>query len=461
MITKSIMAMPPPPGVLPQCPELCRERILRFELPDVSLESSVMNMEQAQKEPGEAPALSRPDGVSEEGAAAGDKRSFSRRRPVVVVGTLVLFGLLFLGLGYLAESLTHESSDDAFLDADVVSISPRVPGQVTKVSVKSNQAVKAGDLLVEIDPRDLAVQLDQKRATVESARANVALSKAVVELSRTQVASAEATAKQSAAEAEASQATAEKAKADLKRAEELIRNHTISAQEFDAAKAAASATGASLSAAREKAASKRAEVVQAQAQVEAAQKGFERGEAQARQAEWDVQAAELNLSYARVTAPADGYVTKKAVENGDYIQVGQKLMALVPSDLYVTANFKESQVEHIRPGQPVRITVDSVEDRVFAGHVDSVMAGSGARFSLLPPENAVGNYIKVVQRIPVKILFDEPVVAGHVLGPGMSVVPSVHVKGYVISETVVLIMAAVVALVIGVVWWKAAARKRV
>jgi membrane fusion protein (multidrug efflux system) len=105
--------------------------------------------------------------------------------------------------------------------------------------------------------------------------------------------------------------------------------------------------------------------------------------------------------------------------------------------------------------------VDSVEGRVFAGHVESIMAGSGARFSLLPPENAVGNYVKVVQRIPVKILFDEPVVAGHVLGPGMSVVPSVHVKGYVISETVVLIMAAVVALVIGVVWWKAAARKRV
>jgi membrane fusion protein (multidrug efflux system) len=278
-------------------------------------------------------------------------------------------------------------------------------------------------------------------------------------LSRTQVASAEATAKQSAAEADASQATAEKARADLKRAEELIQNHTISAQEFDSAKAAATATGASLNAAREKAASNRAKVVEAQAQVEAAQKAFERGEAQARQAEWDVKAAELNLSYARVTAPADGYVTKSAVEDGDYIQVGQKLMALVPHEFYVTANFKESQVEHIRPGQPVRITVDSVEGRVFAGHVESIMAGSGARFSLLPPENAVGNYVKVVQRIPVKILFDEPVNAGHVLGPGMSVVPSVHVKGYVISETVVLIVAAVGALVIGALWWKAAGRK--
>jgi membrane fusion protein (multidrug efflux system) len=419
-------------------------------------------MDQAQKEHGEAltPALSPSDGARE-GATAGAKRSFWRRKPVVVFGTLVLFGLLFFGLRYLAEAFTHEWTDDAFLDSTIVSIAPKVPGQVKKVHVKNNQAVKAGDLLLEIDSRDLAVQLDQKRAAVESARANVALFKAVVELSRTQVASAEATAKQSAAEADASQATAEKARADLKRADELIQNHTISPQEFDSAKAAATATGASLNAAREKAASNRAKVVEAQAQVEAAQKALQRGEAQARQAEPDVQAAELSLSYARVTAPADGYVTKKAVESGDYVQVGQKLMALVLTDTFVTANFKETEVEHIRPGQPVRITVDSAGGRVFAGHVDSIMAGSGARFSLLPPENAVGNYVKVVQRIPVKILFDEPVEAGHVLGPGMSVVPSVHVKGYVISETVVLVVAAVVALVIGVVWWKAAARKRV
>jgi membrane fusion protein (multidrug efflux system) len=418
-------------------------------------------MEQARKENGEAltPALSPSDGARE-GADADAKRSFWQRRPVVVVGTLVLFGLLFYGLRYLAESLTHEWTDDAFLDANVISIAPKVAGQVKRVHVNNNQAVKDGDLLLEIDPRDLAVVLEQKRAAVKSAQANVVLLRAVVELSRTQVATAEATAKQSAAEAAAAQATADKARADLKRAEELIQNHTISPQEFDSAKAAATATEASLKAAQEKAASKRAEVVQAQAQVEAAQKAFERGEVQARQTEPDVQAAELNLSYARVTAPADGFVTKKAVEDGDYNQVGQKLMALVPRDLYVTANFKETQVEHIRPGQPVRITVDSAGDRAFTGHVESIMAGSGARFSLLPPENAVGNYVKVVQRIPVKILFDEPVEAGHVLGPGMSVVPSVHVKAYEISEKVVILVAGIGALVVGVLWWRAAGRRR-
>ena len=409
-------------------------------------------MEQAQKQ--ESPA-------APASAGAPDKRSFWQRWPVMVVGMMLLFLLLFYGLRYLADSLTHEWTDDAFIDASIVSVAPKVAGQVKKVHVESNQRVKAGDLLVEIDPRDLAVQLDQKRAAVDSAKANVALFKAVAELSHTQVVTAEATAKQSAAEAAAAQANAEKAKADLKRAEDLTQNHTISPQEFDAAKASAIAAEASLKAAQEKAASNRAKVAEAQAQVEAAQKAVERGEAQARQTEPDVQTAELNLSYTRVTAPMDGYVTKKAVEGGDYIQVGQKILALVPRDLYVTANFKETQVEHIRPGQPVRITVDSASSRAFTGHVDSIMAGSGARFSLLPPENAVGNYVKVVQRIPVKILFDEPVGAGHVLGPGMSVVPSVHVKGYVISETVIVAGATVGALVVGALWWRAAGRKRV
>jgi membrane fusion protein (multidrug efflux system) len=378
---------------------------------------------------------------------------------VIAVGTLLLFGLLFLGLRYLAESLTHEVTDDAFLDADVLSIAPKVPGQVKKAHVKSNQAVKAGDLLVEIDPRDLAVQLEQRRAALNAARASLDLLKANFELRRTQIGTAEATTKQSTAEVAAAEATAEKTKADLKRAEELIQNHTISAQEFDSAKMAAAATEANLKAARERTSSDQSKVTEAKAQLESTRKSLEWGEAQAHQAESDVLAAEQNLSYTRVTAPQDGYVTKKAVEDGDYLQVGQRLMALVPSDLYVTANYKETQVEHIRTGQRVKITVDSAGGRVFAGHVQSIMAGSGARFSLLPPENAVGNYVKVVQRIPVKILFDEPVAAGHVLGPGMSVVPSVKVDGYEVSETIVIIAAAFAALVIGLLWWVAAGRK--
>ncbi len=396
-----------------------------------------------------------------EAGAAQPRRSFWRRRPVIIVGTIVLGVLFFFGLQYLVESFTHESTDDAFLDADYVSLAPRVAGQVKRVYVESNQRVKEGDLLLELDPRDFQVQVDQKEAGLKAARANVELLKASVDLFRTQIASAEATAKQSAAEANASQATADRANADLKRAEDLIRNQTISPQEYDSAKAAATAAQANLAAAKQKALSDQSKVAQSQAQLQAGVRAYERAEAQAYQSDWDLKAAQLSLSYTRLTAPAAGYVTKKAVAEGDYVQLGQKLMALVPDQgIYVTANFKETQLQQLRPGQPARIDIDSVKGGPFAAHVDSIMAGSGARFSLLPPENAVGNYVKVVQRVPVKLVFNQPPVAGHVLGPGMSVVPSVHVTRFEIAEGIVLAVAIVLALMAGLLWWALAGRGR-
>ena len=409
-------------------------------------------MDELQKQAADA----RPNGDS----AASGKPSFWRRRPVIVIGTLLAAVLLFLGLGYLADVFTHESTDDAFIDNDICSVAPKVSGQVQKVHVDNNQKVKAGDLLVEIEPRDLQVLADEKRAAVESARANEGLLKAAVDLFQTQIASAEATAKQSAAEAAAAEANTEKARADLKRAQELNDNHTISPQEYDSAKAAATWAEANLKAQQEKAASEQSKVAQAKAQFQAGVKAYERAEAQTRQAEPDVKAAELNLSYTRVTAPVDGFVTKKAVEPGNYVQTGQSLMALVPvQGAYVTANFKETQLQKIRLGQPVKITIDSVVGGPFSGHVDSIMAGSGARFSLLPPENAVGNYVKVVQRVPVKILFDKPIESSHVLGPGMSAVPSVRVAETEVPEVFVVVAAVVVALAIGGLWWYLAGRR--
>lgn len=396
---------------------------------------------------------------SGEAAGPAARTSIWRRRPVIITGALTLALLLFFGLRFLVESFTHESTDDAFLDAHVASIAPKVAGQVVSVPVVDNQLVQAGELLVEIDPRDLRLELERKHASVAAARANVELIKATVDLFRSQIATAEATAKQSAAEVTASQARAERAAADLKRAQELIANHTISAQEFDTAKADASAAEANLQAAREKAASDQSKVTQAQAQLGAGLKGFERAEAQTRESEVESQTAELNLSYTRILAPETGRVTRKAVEKGNYVQVGQSLMALVPSQLYVIANFKESQLANLRTNQPARISIDAVPDRTFAGHVESVQAGSGARFSLLPPENAVGNYVKVVQRVPVKLVLDEPLPADHVLGPGMSVVPSVHVAGFEISEKVIGIVAGLAAVIVGVIWWTVAKGK--
>ena len=200
-------------------------------------------MEQEQKQESVAP---------KENAGASGKRSFWQRRPVVIIGTVILFALLYFGLGYLAESLTHESTDDAFLDAHVVALAPRVAGQVKRVLVKDNQAVKAGDLLVEIDPRDLEVQMQQKRAAASAARANLDVLKAGFELRRAQVDTAQAATKQSMAEAAAAEATTDKARSDFKRAQDLSQKHTISPHEFDSAKAAATAAEANLKAAHER-----------------------------------------------------------------------------------------------------------------------------------------------------------------------------------------------------------------
>jgi membrane fusion protein, multidrug efflux system len=166
----------------------------------------------------------------------------------------------------------------------------------------------------------------------------------------------------------------------------------------------------------------------------------------------------LNRSYTGIVAPVDGRITRKAVEPGDYIQVSQRLMAIVPTNIWVVANFKETQLSKIRTNQPVEIFVDSVKGRTFPGRVQSMQAGSGAAFSLLPPENAVGNYVKVVQRVPVKIVFDNPLEAEHVLGPGMSAEPTVQV-GKPIPEIVVIIIAIFLTLIVGVFWWRAAAKE--
>jgi membrane fusion protein, multidrug efflux system len=394
---------------------------------------------------------------------AGDeqrvKRSFWKRRPVIALGTCALAGLFLFGLRYLAESFTHESTDDAFLSADVVSLAPQVAGQVTRVLVEDNQRVNAGDLLLRIDPRNFEVQVEQKKAALASAEANVQLLIASVQLLGTQVGTAEATVKQSEAEAEADKATADKAQADLQRAEELIQKRIISPSEYDAAKAAAAAATATWKAGEEKAASDRSKVAQAQAQLQAGRRAWDRAQAQAKQSTVDVQQADLNLSYTRVTAPVAGRVTRKAVEDGDYVQVGQKLMAIVPDQVWVTANFKETQLKNIHTNQPVEIHIDSVAGRPFVGHVQSIQAGSGAAFSLLPPENAVGNFVKVVQRVPVKIVFDQSPETHYALGPGMSVEPSVRVSNVEIPVLVLALVAVGLACLAGWLWWRAANRQ--
>ncbi|HEX4265213.1 MAG TPA: HlyD family secretion protein [Verrucomicrobiae bacterium] len=385
-------------------------------------------------------------------------RSIWKRPPVVILGTIVLALILIWSLAEVAKSFSHESTDDAFLAADIVSISPKISGEVKQVFVKDNQTVKAGDPLVEIDPRDYATALAEKKAALAAANANTNVIASSFQMLGVQITTAEATAQQSAAQAAADQATAEKAASDQKRAQDLFERKIIAPQEFDSAKAIADAATNTLKASEAKAASDRSKIDEARAEFEAGRSAYYRALAQATQADVDVSQADLSLSYAHIVAPADGRITRKAVEPGDYVQVGQRLMAVVPTNIWIVANFKETQLTKIRTNQPVEISVDAIHGRTFTGHVESIQAGSGAAFSLLPPENAVGNYVKVVQRVPVKIVFDDPLDAGHVLGPGMSAVPSVQV-GAPVSKAVVIVIAILVALGIGVFWWRAATKR--
>jgi membrane fusion protein (multidrug efflux system) len=380
------------------------------------------------------------------------KKNF--RRPwIFILGAVILAGLLFFCAEFLLKSYTHESTDDAFLDTHFVSIAAKVAGWIDAVHAQDNQFVHKGDLLLEIDPRDFEAKFAQKKSAAAASDANAKAVKASYELIRTRVETAQAVAKQSQAEAAAEKATADRAAAELKRNEDLRERNVIPAQEYDNVKAAAEAAEANLRAKTEQVASDESKVNEARAQLVAAKPMVEMAEAQFNQAQADQQLAELDLSYTKVVSPIDGRVTTKHVTHGNYVQVGQNLLAIVPTNLWVTANFKETQLQNIRPGQPVEIEIDSVSDKKFRGHVDSIQSGSGARFSLLPPENAVGNYVKVVQRVPVKILFDEYPDVPHALGPGLSVVPTVRTSDATVPAIVLIIGSILLAAIIAIFFW--------
>ena len=393
----------------------------------------------------------------------GEEREAKRgalHRPLVYILAGVILALAFFwGFRLLARSWTHESTDDAFTEGHIIYLAPKVAGQVGAVHVKENQAVTNGEVLVEIDPRDYKVKLAQKQAAVKAASANRATVLASFELVKARVTTAEAAAKQSESEATASQATSEKTEADLKRISELRQRNVVAPQEFDAAKSAAAAGVANLAAARDKAASDLSKVAEARAQLAAAKTLLDQSSAQVHQAELDVEAAELDVSYTKIIAPEDGRVARKSVEPGAYVQIGQTLLALVPSHIWVVANFKETQLKNVRPGLAATLKIDAL-DRTFRGHVDSIHPGSGARFSLIPPENAVGNYVKVVQRVPVKIVFDHLPAVQQVLGPALSVVPSVTIREWHIPVVVMPLVALLLAAALTFLGWRLLGRRR-
>ena len=384
--------------------------------------------------------------MADDSAGSPDDPKATRQKRFKILGAILLAAATVALLWWLLTH-NHETTDDAFIDGAVVGVAPQVGGRVVAVHFADNDVVRQGDLLVEIDPRDTEAAVAAARAALDAARARRDAAQASLELTRvtsgadytradSALGGAHQQVAQARASAEAAQADAVRAAADVKRYQELYEGHNASRQRLEQAQADARATAARWRAAQRQVDTAEAQVAQAAAQLKsastAAQLVAEKeaelalANAQIAQAEADLRTADLNLSYTRLTAPQDGRVSKRAVEVGDSVQKGQILTEMVAGAPWVVANFKETQLTRMRPGQTVAISIDSYSGLSLTGHVDSLQPGTGARFALLPAENATGNYVKVVQRVPVKIVLDHPEQAPF-LALGMSVVPDVDV----------------------------------
>ncbi len=427
-----------------------------------------------------------------------------RRLPIFIVAGVLLIGVI-AGTIYWLYARQYETTDDAFIDGDIVQVSPKLSAYVSKVYVHDNQQVKKGDLLVELDPRDYQARLEAANAQLTAAKAQRGQAQAGVELTRktttagrseassnvetarsnveqtrlaaeskqsvirqaqSAVKTAQANLAQTRAQVPQAQANLRLAQLEFNRQQNLYNRGDVSKQSLDQATTALQTTQAQLEAANKLVDAAAARVSEANANVAVAQDNYRQSlaqvnltqsqvnesqgrledaaaaperiavnqsqvgtaEAQMAQAETAVRQAELELSYTKIYAPEDGFVTRKSVQEGQLVQPGTALMALSQSDVWVVANFKETQLGLMRPGQAVDVYVDAYPNKTFRGKIDSFQLGTGSRFSVLPAENATGNYVKVVQRVPVKIIFDETPDDVRLLAPGMSVQPKVKVR---------------------------------
>lgn len=383
---------------------------------------------------------------SRQGRAAGYFREHPGAKWVLLaIALLLIAGGVFVWHYYSV----RESTDDAQIDGHIDPISARIPGTVLHVLHDENEFVPAGTLLVDLDPKDYQVAADRARADLADAEASAVAAQVGVPLTTTTSSSALVAADaaviaadrevdSSKARVQEAQANYTKAAADLKRMQELVQKDEISRQQYDAVVAAAAGTQATLQSAHAMLANAESKAAQARAQAASAHTVPEQvrvTKARATAASADVQKyraaleqADLNLQYTKIVAPVSGILSKRNVEPGQVVQPGQPLFSIVNlDDIWVTANFKETQLKNMRPGQRAAISVDAY-GRKYSGTVESIGGATGSRFSLLPPENATGNYVKVVQRLPVRIRFDKSQDPNHLLRPGMSVEPTVYVK---------------------------------
>ncbi len=414
----------------------------------------------------QAAAVAKPGTISNSDAARSDDQEgfFKRHKRVVAVAALLLIAV---GCYFIRNAFLYEDTDDAQVDGHIMPLSARVTGQIQQVNVMEGQVVHAGDVLVVIDQQDYNIAAAQAEANLADAEATAASSqfnvpivaagaysgldsaRAAVKNAEAGVVAAEHNLRANEAALQQAQANAARTDADLVRYEQLVQKEDISRQQYDSAVSAARANRAAVQSAEAVVAGgqqalKQAEgkLLQAQADLRNAQTAPQQlslsrakaqaAESQVLQRKAQLQQAQFNLDYTIIRSPVTGIIGKKSVEVGQNVSVGQELVIVVPlDDIWVTANFKETQLEHMRPGQPVEIKVDAY-GRSWKGHVSNLGGGTGSVFSLLPPENATGNYVKVVQRVPVRIDFDRPegqqFNSDGLLKPGLSVAPDVRVR---------------------------------
>ena len=308
---------------------------------------------------------------------------YLKKRVLVPSITGIIF--LILGIFYGIHNIYYKSTDDAFIEGNIITVAPRVSGLVLNLNIEDNQEVKKGDLLLEIDPNDYQAKLREKKAELEEAKASLIRAENDVTKSLSDL---------------------DFAQNDYERYSKIKEKGISSKQDYEA----------SLN-----------KLTNAQSNNNSAKAKYNEIQYTIKRLEAEVEQEELNLSYTKIYATTDGKITNRSVEQGNYIQTAQPLFAIVPAKVWVIANFKETQLANMKPGQPVKIKIDTYGHKKFKGKVDSIQRSTGAKASLFPPENAVGSYVKIVQRVPVKITFDEDISEYNIV-PGMSVVPEVKVK---------------------------------
>jgi membrane fusion protein (multidrug efflux system) len=352
-----------------------------------------------------------------------------RKRKAIALFLVVLAATAVSGFAYWKYRQAHVSTDDAYVDGRIHMVSPRIQGTVVEVRVRDNQPVKAGEGLLVIDPEPFAVRESAAASAVSGSAADLVAARKDVEAAKTQLLQLRAGIQAARARTAYSAARLSQASRDAARMKQLFEKQVVSRESFEKAETDAETAKAQDDLAKEELRLAEAAVPTQEAQIAQREARVAQQQAQLRQRESALAEAKLYHRYTAVLSPADGYVTRKSVEVGQVVSPGQSLLAVAALDnVWVVANYKETDIERIRPGQDVDIRVDTYRGKKFQGKVDSIMAGTGSVFSLFPPENATGNYVKVVQRVPVKIVLSRGEDPEHVLRIGMSVVPTVRVR---------------------------------